>query len=101
MSSQERSLSSATGAVLVVDDDDAIQRLLSVVLGDQGFRVTGAKNGVDALARVRQAEPDLIILDLEMPAMDARAFIRATREARSLVPVLVLSAHNSHQAGRD
>ncbi len=90
------------GAVLVVDDDVDIVETLIEVLGDNDFRAVGAKNGADALAKLRAdiEEPCLILLDLMMPVMDGFGFRAAQREDERLaqIPVVVLSAHADVEA---
>ena len=65
--------------ILVVEDDDAIRGLVSEVLRDDGYDVREATNGVEALDRLREERPDLIVLDLMMPVMDGWAFVEACR----------------------
>ena len=71
--------------VLVVDDEIAIQRFLRVALNGQGFIVSEANTGQDALQALALNRPDLIILDLGLPDMDG---VEVTRRARewSTVP---------------
>jgi CheY-like chemotaxis protein len=83
--------------ILVVDDDRAIRTLLSDALDLEGYAVTTAINGADALARLDVAVPDAIVLDLMMPVMDGRTFLRHCHADPRYAgtPVLVLSAsHN-------
>ena len=82
------------GEVMVVEDDFAIRETLRELLEDQGFRVTGAANGREALAHLAEHEPRLILLDLMMPVMDGMEFRSAQqRDARwAHIPVVVISA---------
>ncbi|HVO31355.1 MAG TPA: response regulator, partial [bacterium] len=79
--------------ILVVDDDPDIQKLLGIILAREGFEVENASNGEEALRRVAARKPDLIILDLVMPALDGFAVVKRLREQKSTrrVPVLILS----------
>jgi DNA-binding response OmpR family regulator len=79
--------------ILVIDDDNAVTDLLSVLLRSQGFEVTATNNSADGVGLVRQDQPDLIILDLMMPEMDGWEVCRAVR-AFSQTPIIVLSALN-------
>lgn len=88
-------------AVLIVDDDAALRRMLRLTLQDGGFEVRIAENGRDALACVADELPDAVVLDLEMPVMDGRAFYRELRERGIQVPVLIVSAHGARAAGRE
>jgi CheY-like chemotaxis protein len=53
--------------ILIVDDDPDVTLFLSTVLRDNGYATEAARNGVEALDRIRSAPPDLILLDLMMP----------------------------------
>jgi two-component system, OmpR family, KDP operon response regulator KdpE len=76
--------------VLVVDDEIAIQRFLRVALNGEGFVVSEAATGKDALLAVTKERPDLIILDLGLPDMDGVEVTRRLREW-SKIPVIILS----------
>lgn len=76
--------------VLVVDDEIAIQRFLRVTLNGQGFIVSEAKTGQEALQAVTLNRPDLVILDLGLPDIDGVEVTRRLREW-SKVPVIILS----------
>ncbi len=80
--------------ILVVEDERAIRELIAMVLSDEGYEPVVAPNGAVALGLVRQTLPRLILLDLMMPVMNGRAFLRACRaEARCRdVAVVVMSA---------
>jgi CheY-like chemotaxis protein len=82
-------------SVLVVDDDEAIREVIAEVLRDEGYRVTCAENGVQAL-RELQAEhhPDLVLLDLMMPVMSGWEVLEQiqTSEELSRIPIVVVSA---------
>jgi two-component system, OmpR family, response regulator MprA len=80
--------------ILVVDDDVGIQELLELALEGEGYAVTTARDGVEALERLEATMPDLVVLDLMMPRLDGLGFITelSRRGLRSRVPVLVLTA---------
>ena len=82
------------GEVLVVEDDFAIGEALRELLENEGYGVTWASNGLEALAYLRTRTPGLILLDLMMPVMDGWEFRTAQRgdPALARVPVIVLSA---------
>lgn len=77
--------------VLVVDDEKKIRDLLAAYLRADGFEVTEASDGSEALATARRAEPDLVILDVMMPGMDGIEVLRELRKT-SDVYVMMLTA---------
>ncbi|HQY91097.1 response regulator transcription factor [Caldilinea sp.] len=77
--------------ILVVDDEQRIVRQARDYLEHGGFRVLEAGDGVTALAMARQARPDLIVLDLNLPGMDGLDVCRTLRR-ESDVPIIMLTA---------
>jgi DNA-binding response OmpR family regulator len=82
------------GRVLVVDDEPMVRETLGQVLTDEGYAVDLAVDGESALARVRAARPDAILLDLMMPGMNGRQFLQALREEPGYedIPVMIMTA---------
>ena len=78
--------------LLVVDDEKKILRLLRDYLKAAGYRVLTAYDGCQALALARQAQPDLIVLDVMLPGIDGFEVCRALRSEGSRVPVVMLTA---------
>lgn len=79
--------------VLVVDDDPAIRFMLTDALAQEGWEVDAAEHGVAALAKIRRAQPDVILLDLMMPVMDGWETVERLRhEGYEDIPVIVLTA---------
>ena len=81
--------------ILVVDDDADVRETLSEVLQDEGYRVATARNGLEALAALRQAERIcLVLLDLMMPVMSGHEFLQKHKADPNLagIPVIVMSA---------
>ncbi|HLW01746.1 MAG TPA: response regulator transcription factor [Ktedonobacterales bacterium] len=79
--------------ILVVDDEARLIDLIRMNLELEGFRVLEAANGYEALERLKEDLPDLIILDVMMPAMDGFETLRHIREV-STVPVMMLTVRN-------
>ena len=77
--------------ILVVDDEKRILSLLQAYLEQQGFLVTTATNGKEAIFIARHEKPDLIILDIMMPEMDGYEFMRQHRKERE-TPIILLTA---------
>jgi DNA-binding NtrC family response regulator len=81
--------------VLIVDDDPASRRLLEVRLRPLECDVATAGNGELALSAIRKDQPDLVLLDLQMPRMGGMDVLRALRQDGIEVPTIVITAHGS------
>ena len=90
-----------TPQILVVDDDPALNILVAHLLRDEGYEIQTAAHGREALQSIDGGCPDAVVLDLEMPVMDGRAFYHRLRAARCMTPVIILSAHGAKQAQRE
>jgi len=82
-------------AVLLVDDDAPILRMLERTLAAEGYAVAAVADGGAALAQVERSLPDLIVLDVAMPGMDGLAVTRRLRAKGLLVPILLLTARDA------
>ncbi len=80
--------------VLAVDDEPGILKLISQVLGDDGYRVVTAKDGGEALEAAEEYRPDLVLLDLTLPDMDGLEVMRHMRE-RINVPIIMVTARGT------
>ena len=87
------------GSILIVDDDPAIQNIISITLTNAGYDIAFASNGFEALERVKEATPDLIISDVMMPEMDGFALLKELRsDAKTThIPLILLTAKNSNE----
>ncbi|WP_203337090.1 response regulator transcription factor [Nocardioides limicola] len=81
--------------VLVVDDDRAVRDSLRRSLEFNGYQVSTANDGAEALAGIAQQTPDAIVMDVMMPRLDGIEATRALRQAGNDVPVLVLTARDA------
>jgi two-component system, OmpR family, alkaline phosphatase synthesis response regulator PhoP len=79
------------GTILVVDDEPQITRLAQDYLARDGFRVLVARDGGTALGLARQEQPDLVVLDLNLPGIDGLEVCRKLRRT-SDVPIVMLTA---------
>src|ERR671919_1905598 len=77
--------------ILLVDDEQAVQTLLTYPLRKEGYEVVSALDGREALDRLRDDEFDLVVLDLMLPKVDGFDVCRQIR-ARSTVPIIMLTA---------
>lgn len=78
-------------AILVVDDDEALLEVMSIVLSSEGYRVLMASDGEEALRVVRGEDLDLVVLDVMLPRMSGFEVLKELRE-ESKVPVVMLTA---------
>ena len=80
--------------ILAVDDDERIRRLAQMILQRAGYRVTTANDGREALDRIAQERPDLVLLDITMPHMDGIECLRRLRAdpETARLPVILLTA---------
>ena len=82
-----------TATILVVDDEESIQKLLAYPLERDGFRVVQARDGEEALEKFAAAPVDLVVLDLALPKLDGLEICRRLR-AQSAVPIIMLTARD-------
>ncbi len=87
-------MSNAT--ILVVDDEPQIRRVLRSTLSSQGYVITDAKTGEEAVESVRKNKPDLVLLDVNMPGMGGIAACREIRES-SEAPIIMLTVRNAER----
>lgn len=80
--------------VLVVDDEFGVAEVLQSILEDEGYRVATAINGKQALVRLGELTPDLILLDYMMPIMDGTQTLAAIRQDAAFkhIPVILMSS---------
>ena len=81
--------------VLVVDDDPPLRRMLARSLSAEGFEVTVARDGATALLAAERAAPDVIVLDVAMPAIDGLSVCRRLRAKGLPTPILMLTARDA------
>ena len=78
--------------ILVVEDDDALARLLELELGHRGMTIQRVDDGAVALTAVEAFHPDLVVLDVLLPGMDGEQVLARLRAGGSTVPVVMLTA---------
>ncbi|MGE0734050.1 MAG: response regulator [Alphaproteobacteria bacterium] len=90
-------MTSAATAILVIDDEPPIRRLLRTILAGQDYRVIEAGNGAEGLRLFRHEKPNLIVLDLGLPDMDGLEIVKRLR-GESAVPIIILSSRDDEKA---
>ena len=83
--------------ILVVEDEESLLKLESILFTSKGYQVTGVRGGKDALTAIAQDAPDLVVLDLMLPDMDGFEVCRSIKEnpETSAIPVVMLTAKKS------
>jgi chemosensory pili system protein ChpA (sensor histidine kinase/response regulator) len=83
--------------IMVVDDSVSIRQVVSRLMEDQGWKVRTAKDGIDALDRLNESRPDLIVLDIEMPRMNGYEFLGALKAQVGFedIPVVMLTSRTA------
>jgi two-component system nitrogen regulation response regulator NtrX len=84
-----------SGTVLVVDDETSILESLEGILADEGFEVIKAEGGAEALEKIQEVIPDLILLDIWMPGMDGIETLQKIKEGYPHLQVVMMSGHGN------
>ena len=81
--------------ILVVEDQEDTRRILRDLLGSAGYELTEAENGEEALAALAKQQPDLILMDIQLPIMDGYEATRRIRTNPDLksVPIIAVTSH--------
>ncbi len=82
--------------VLIVDDEEPMRHLLTVILSDRGYEVRAVSNGEDALRELAARDYDLVLSDVRMPRMDGLALLRKALELHPDLTFIVMSAYGTH-----
>jgi DNA-binding response OmpR family regulator len=85
-------MSDSPARVLVVEDDEALRDLVARRLGEAGYAVATAATGPDALARVAEGVPDVVLLDVMLPGIDGVEVCRRLRAEHPLLYIIMLTA---------
>jgi two-component system, OmpR family, KDP operon response regulator KdpE len=91
---EPNAMTSAT--VLVVDDEPQIRRVMRATLSAHGYTILEARNGLEAITKMRSERPDLVILDMNMPEMDGIETCREIR-SKSSVPIIMLTVRSAEK----
>jgi PAS domain S-box-containing protein len=96
-----RELASGAINVLVVDDDPAVHDVLAATLGKEGYQITHAKDGIEALGIMRSNPPDIVTLDVMMPKLDGWSVLGIMKSEAQLahIPVIMLTIVDHRNLG--
>ena len=81
--------------ILVVDDEKSILQSLTGILSDEGFEILTAESGTEALDKIKEATPDLVLLDIWMPGIDGIEALKKIKEDYPNLQVLMMSGHGN------
>src|SRR5437773_5741707 len=81
--------------ILVIDDEAAIRDSLRMILEYENYEFAGASNGQDGLAQIQRDRPDMVLLDIKMPAMDGMEVLRKIKALDEALPVVMISGHGT------
>jgi chemosensory pili system protein ChpA (sensor histidine kinase/response regulator) len=92
-------LEDKTRCIMVVDDSVTVRKVTSRLMERQGWEVMTAKDGVDALEQLQDSDPDIMLLDIEMPKLDGFGVLRALRqdEERKDLPVIMITSRTGEK----
>lgn len=79
--------------ILIVDDQRGIRSMLKIVFAEEGYEVTTAANGLEALEKIRAKPPHLVLMDVKMPVMDGIQALKEIRKAYTNLPVVIMTAY--------
>ena len=79
--------------IMIVEDDSFVMDIYNTKFGQSGFEVIGALNGIEALKKMEEKKPDLILLDIVMPQMDGYEFLKVMKSKENFknIPVILLT----------
>jgi len=85
--------------ILIVEDEESLLKLESILLSSKGYSVTGVMDGKAALEEIKKNIPDLVLLDVMLPEMDGFEVCRRIKEESETagIPVVMLTAKKSNQ----
>jgi len=86
-------LSSGKKKILIVDDDQTILYLLRKIFMERGYRVSVAKDGLEAIERIKTEIPVLVITDLKTPSLSGTDLISSIRKTQNDLPIIVMTAY--------
>jgi CheY-like chemotaxis protein len=90
--------STSRATILFVDDDPCMREVMAIMLEEEGYEVSTAAEGFDALVQLRSSVPDLIISDLYMAGMSGDEFLSVVRRRFPAVPVIAISGAHAMDA---
>jgi DNA-binding NtrC family response regulator len=82
-------------SILIIDDEKAIRKTLTEILGFEGYKIDEAADGEEGLKKFKEKNYDLILCDIKMPKLDGIEFLERAKEINHEVPVIIISGHGN------
>ncbi|MEO8852723.1 MAG: sigma-54 dependent transcriptional regulator [Ginsengibacter sp.] len=82
-------------SILIIDDEKAIRKTLTEILGFEGYKIDEASDGEEGLRKFKEKNYDLILCDIKMPKLDGLEFLEKAKEINSEVPIIIISGHGN------
>lgn len=82
-------------SILIIDDEKAIRKTLSEILGYEGYKIDEASDGEEGLNKFRVKNYDLVLCDIKMPKLDGIEFLEKAKEINPEVPIIIISGHGN------
>lgn len=99
LDSREETSQSDAPTVMVVDDSVTVRKVASRFLEREGFQVVTARDGVEAMQLLQESQPDIMLLDIEMPRMDGFEVARRVKESEELknIPIIMITSRTGEK----
>ncbi|MEO6135653.1 MAG: sigma-54 dependent transcriptional regulator [Ginsengibacter sp.] len=82
-------------SILIIDDEKAIRKTLTEILGYEGYKIDEAADGLEGLKKFREKNYDLVLCDIKMPKLDGLEFLEKAKEINSATPIIIISGHGN------
>lgn len=82
-------------SILIIDDEKAIRKTLSEILGFEGYKIEEAADGEEGLKKFSEKSYDLVLCDIKMPRLDGIEFLEKAREVNPDIPIIMISGHGN------
>lgn len=81
--------------ILIIDDEKAIRKTLTEILGYEGYKIDEASDGLEGLRKFKEKNYDLVLCDIKMPKLDGIEFLERAKEINSSTPIIIISGHGN------
>jgi DNA-binding NtrC family response regulator len=82
-------------SILIIDDEKAIRKTLTEILGYEGYKIDEAADGEEGLRKFKEKNYDLVLCDIKMPKLDGIEFLEKAKEINGETPIIIISGHGN------